>query len=273
MSTHPFRFGVVSGFAADAASWQAEARRAEELGFAALMIPDTLNTLSPFPALAAAAAATEKLQVGTQVLSAPNRTPAALAREVQSLDMLSGGRFVLGLGVGRPGADAEATRLGMPWGSAAERLQQVRDGIAATRELLATRQRPMVPVLLAGTGRRLFELAAEQADILTLSVPAHTTEQDLAVKAKEFAALAGDRDVELAVNMVVIGSDVPEPFLRHTGIDLDALRGSYSVLDGTPQQMADVLRRRRDESGVSFVTMSSMFAQTFAPVVELLAGT
>jgi probable F420-dependent oxidoreductase len=275
MSTHTFRFGIVSGLAADAASWQAEARRAEELGYSALLIPDTLRTLSPFPALAAAASVTSTLRVGAQVMSVANRTPGALAREVETLDLLSGGRFVLGLGLGRPAAAAAAERLGQPWGSPAERLAQLRASIAAVRDQLATRKRPMVPVLLAGTGPRLLELAAAEADILTLSVPQETTEDQLVAKAEQFRALPGGGDVELAVNTITVGDDLPEAFVRYTGIDLDALRaaGSYGVLDGTPEQIADTLRRRRDRAGISFVTVSGMFADKFAPVVEMLAGT
>ena len=274
MSTRPFRFGVVSGFAADAKGWQGEARRAEELGYDALLIPDTLRTLSPFPALAAAAAVTSTLQLGTQVLSAPNRTPGALAREVETLDLLSGGRFVLGLGAGRPDAAGEAERLGQPWGDGAARREQVLDGIAAVREWQAARNRPMVPVLVAGSGPRLFELAAAVADVLTLSVPAATTEDELVAKIAEFRAVAGDRDVELAVNTVAVGADLPEQFVRFVGADVGALRaaGAFGVLAGTPEEIADTLRRRRDRTGISFVTVGSMFAERFAPVVELLAG-
>jgi alkanesulfonate monooxygenase SsuD/methylene tetrahydromethanopterin reductase-like flavin-dependent oxidoreductase (luciferase family) len=66
MAYLPFRFGVVSGQARTAAGWQASARRAEELGFSCFLIPDTLGqTFAPLPALAVAAAATQRLRVGT----------------------------------------------------------------------------------------------------------------------------------------------------------------------------------------------------------------
>ncbi|MET8862406.1 LLM class flavin-dependent oxidoreductase [Nonomuraea sp. NPDC004580] len=69
MTDHPFRFGTVAGRAPDAGVWTGLARRAESLGYATLLAPDTLGTFSPFPALAAAAAATTSLRVGTYVLS------------------------------------------------------------------------------------------------------------------------------------------------------------------------------------------------------------
>jgi alkanesulfonate monooxygenase SsuD/methylene tetrahydromethanopterin reductase-like flavin-dependent oxidoreductase (luciferase family) len=76
-----FRFGVVATPQASArdvaGSWQRQARRAEELGYSSVLMPDGLQLPSPMPALAFAAAATTALQVGTFVLAGPLR-PAAL---------------------------------------------------------------------------------------------------------------------------------------------------------------------------------------------------
>src|SRR3954447_9336784 len=95
MSEREFRFGVVAGKAPSGAEWAATARRAEELGYDTLLVPDTLNTFAPFPALAAAAAATTSLRVGSYVLSAPNRTPGLVTWEAETLQQLSDGRFEL----------------------------------------------------------------------------------------------------------------------------------------------------------------------------------
>jgi probable F420-dependent oxidoreductase len=58
------------------------------------------HTLDPFVALTAAAAVTERLRVGTGICLVTERDPIVLAKEVASLDRLSGGRFVLGVGAG-----------------------------------------------------------------------------------------------------------------------------------------------------------------------------
>jgi alkanesulfonate monooxygenase SsuD/methylene tetrahydromethanopterin reductase-like flavin-dependent oxidoreductase (luciferase family) len=87
------------------------AKRSEELGF------DTLSTIGRvvFPthdeliALAAAAAVTERINLFTNVLLEPTRDPVLLAREAASIDQISGGRFVLGLGAGWRRDDFDTT--------------------------------------------------------------------------------------------------------------------------------------------------------------------
>lgn len=86
--------------------------------------------LDPFVALAAAASATRDLQLGTSVCLVAQRDPIILAKEAASLDLLSGGRFTLGVGLGwnRP----ESDNHGVPW---TERRAVVREKITAIRAL------------------------------------------------------------------------------------------------------------------------------------------
>lgn len=125
-SERAFRFGITNGAVADMASWTDAARRAESLGYATFLMPDTLRTPAPLPALAAAAAATSTLRVGTWVLCDSLRNPRMLAWEVASLDQLSGGRVELGLGAGRPDAEQDARRLDVAYGSPRERIDRPR---------------------------------------------------------------------------------------------------------------------------------------------------
>jgi alkanesulfonate monooxygenase SsuD/methylene tetrahydromethanopterin reductase-like flavin-dependent oxidoreductase (luciferase family) len=93
----PFRFAVQQGSAPSGEKWAALARRAESLGYDVLVMPDHLgHQLSPFAALAAAAAATTRLRVGAFVFANDYRHPLMLAREAATLDLLSGGRFEMG---------------------------------------------------------------------------------------------------------------------------------------------------------------------------------
>jgi len=102
-TTRPFRFGVVAAAARSADEWADKARRIEALGYATLGVPDGLRfTFAPLPAVAMAAAATRTLRVGPYVLANDYRNPVLLAKEVGTLDFLSGGRFELGIGAGRP---------------------------------------------------------------------------------------------------------------------------------------------------------------------------
>src|SRR5690349_2494897 len=99
VSPRPFRFGVVAATARSGEEWASAARRVESLGYSTLVVPDGLRyALAPLPALALAAAATRTLRVGTYVLVNDFRSPVLLAKDVATLDLLSGGRFELGLG-------------------------------------------------------------------------------------------------------------------------------------------------------------------------------
>ncbi|HEY6407012.1 MAG TPA: LLM class flavin-dependent oxidoreductase, partial [Ktedonobacteraceae bacterium] len=73
----PFRFGVVTAYAQSHAAWIATARRAEELGYSTLLMPDrtTIGSLAPFTALAVAAEATRVLRVGSYVFCNEYRHP------------------------------------------------------------------------------------------------------------------------------------------------------------------------------------------------------
>ena len=101
--THPrpFRFGVMAAKARSASEWTATAKKSEDLGYSALLMPDHFgDQLSPVPALAAAAAVTSTLRVGTLVFANDFRHPAALAKETATLDLLSDGRLEVGVGAG-----------------------------------------------------------------------------------------------------------------------------------------------------------------------------
>src|SRR5579872_4124396 len=98
----PFRFGVVVSNAPTHSAWITTAHRIEELGYSSMLMPDrpSLGGLAPFTALAVAAEATSSLRVGSYVFCNDYRHPVILAREAATLDVLSEGRFELGLGAG-----------------------------------------------------------------------------------------------------------------------------------------------------------------------------
>jgi alkanesulfonate monooxygenase SsuD/methylene tetrahydromethanopterin reductase-like flavin-dependent oxidoreductase (luciferase family) len=139
---------------------------------------------SAVPTLAAAATVTKRIRLGTLVSSPNFRNPVSLAKEVITLDDISHGRFILGIGAGATGADAAV--LGQPRWSPAERGARFAEFVALTDTLLRQpvvdyagrfysansartaprcRQRPRVPFAVAATGPRGMEVAVAHADI------------------------------------------------------------------------------------------------------------
>jgi probable F420-dependent oxidoreductase len=278
-----FRFGVTVGQIPNTKTWLEMARRAESSGFSTFLQPDTLFTPAPLPTLAAAAAATTTLRVGSWVLCDSLREPRMLAWEAATVDQLSDGRLELGLGVGRPDAEKDAARLGIPFGSPGQRVQRLEASVRTLKGLLsggepgfpAGVQRPHVPILIAASGPRLLAFAAREADIVVFGWPADTTMEAAQERIGMVRDAAPDRfdHVELAAGLIAIGDD-EHPWLRRMGLDVRALAagGAITVLTGTPSRMADTLRRRRDTLGLSYLTVPIQSAETFAPVVEMLSG-
>lgn len=271
--TRPFRFGVVATPDGGPQRWIATARRVEELGFATLLMPDRVQLLSPFSSLAVAASVTTTLRVGTFVLATPQRTPEQLAYEAHSLSVLSGGRFDVGIGAGLPALADPQERLGLPFGTPGERLAQVERTVELLRELDGEDH---TPVLMAAGGPKARAMAGRLADIVTLAAKPLATRDEVAADAAAVRADAGERadDLELAMNLFVIGDEVPPWTRGFIGADAETLiaHDSLVMLRGDVTAMADELRRRRDAFGVSYVSVNAAFFEQFAPVVEKLAG-
>jgi probable F420-dependent oxidoreductase len=182
-------FGVQAHPAATGVGWTELARRVEELGFEALCVPDHPgSTSAPFVALAAAAGATSTLRLGTAVVNAGAWEPVALAAEVATLDVLSGGRAILGVGAGH--TPAEWTMVGRTYPPAAERVARMVEVVDATRRLLRGETvtldgdhvrldgaalgwpqppRDAVPLLVGGNGRGVLRYGARVADVVELT--------------------------------------------------------------------------------------------------------
>lgn len=303
MRRHQFRFGVVTGRARSGEEWLAKARRVEQLGYATLLTPDRLGPLlSPIPSLAAAAAATRSLRLGTFVLVSGFRNPTLMARECATLDFLSGGRFELGLGAGVD--DDDFRRAGLPVERPGARVDRLAETLRAVKALLSGQgapadgspdaaasaavypppvQRPRPPILVGGSGRRLLSLAAREADIINLGTGTDgLTERALADRIEWLRHEAGDwfPQLELSLNSVaVVGSEPPAPWVLERlrmfhRVDLDELVQARSpfVVAGSPDQMAEQLLELRGRLGISYVMVADDLMDAFAPVVERLAG-
>jgi alkanesulfonate monooxygenase SsuD/methylene tetrahydromethanopterin reductase-like flavin-dependent oxidoreductase (luciferase family) len=264
--TRPFRFGVVAPIGPDLRTWQDRVRRIADSGYSTLLMPD-VPTWQPAigPTLATAAALADDLRVGSWVYAAALREPWSTAWEAHSLSVLTGGRFEMGLGAGRPGIEVE---LGLPAVSPAERRARMRDTVAALR----TFDGPDLhtPVVMAVSGPKSQALALEVADGVTFVLP---SDDDRVETTNRVRAFPGDRDIELGQHVAAIGDGVGA-FMAPPNLDTAALRAADSlvILPSDPAAAAEEIQRRREEIGFSYFVIGADFADTFAPVVAELAG-
>jgi probable F420-dependent oxidoreductase len=306
----PFRFGVVSRGLASRSAWIAFARRAEALGYAMLVVPDHFrNELAPATALLAAAEATTTLRVGSLVFDNDFRHPTILAKEAASLDVLTGGRFEVGMGAGWMRSEYDEAGLtfdppGLRVGRLEEAVRIVKglfgeaplhfhgrfyrvDGLAGLPRPV---QRPHPPLLIGGGGRRLLSLAAREATIVGFAPRAKPDgsgldRADLAAAALDdkvewVRAAAGDRLASLELNLLVqavVVTDDRAAALAQLGQRFEAtaetVAASPFVLAGSVDAIAETLRAHRARYGISYWVVFEASAEAFAPVVARLGGT
>jgi probable F420-dependent oxidoreductase len=242
----PFRFGVIGEAITSRERLLDAAHRAEELGYSTLLLRDHVvpepfgDQLAPLVALTAAAGATRTLRVGSLVLDNDYRHPVVLAKEAATLDLLSEGRFELGIGAGWLRDEYE--RAGMPFDPPAVRVGRLEESLQVLKGLLAGPalifkgehytvdgiagfpvpvQRPHPPILVGAGSRRMLGIAGRQADIVGIlprALPEGTISGELSERSPqrvarkvewvEQAAEELSRQVELSIVLsVALGGD------------------------------------------------------------------
>ncbi|MBI5088436.1 MAG: TIGR03621 family F420-dependent LLM class oxidoreductase, partial [Actinobacteria bacterium] len=309
-SSHPrrFRFGVEMLGPFDGMTWADSARHLEQLGYSTLFVPDHFhNGLGPITAMATAAMATTELVVAPMVLACDFRHPAVLARELASIDLLSGGRLEVGLGAGYNPLDYR--RSGIQHDPPGVRVDRLIEHTTVLRALfddgpvtfagqhyriddLESTPKPAraggPPIIIAGGGRRLLTFAAPQADIIGVnpSLPAAPDASTVADalpdaidrKFELIRSVAGPRFDSLEftswTSFAAITDDETalRDRLRARFGDADQALQSPIVLAGTVGQVVDELERRRERWGYSYIALQSGQTEAFAPVVARLAG-
>lgn len=308
---NPFRFGVNVGPSRSQAEWAEKARKVEGLGYDALTVPDHLaEFFAPMPALVSAAEATKTLRVGTNVLNNDFRHPVLVAREAATVDLLTRGRLLLGLGAGH--MRSEYDQAGLSFDTGATRVERLAEAVTVIKGLLrgeqvtfsgqhycVTRhrryplpvQRPHPPIVISGNGRRLLTLAAREADIVGLSGITFRrggTAPDISAwKASGISErlqlvreVSGDRYARLQLNVlvqrVVVTDDrreAAEELASHwTQLTPDEILQSPYVLIGSVNQIIEDLQSRRERWDISYFTVFETYADAFAPVVAQLGG-
>jgi len=287
--------------------WQELARKAEGLGYSTLLLPDHFGRqLSPLPALQAAAMATQTLRVGTIVLDNDFRHPVMLAKDAATIDVMTDGRFELGIGAGWMEADYRWSGLrfdkpGVRVARLAESVQIIKglfdegpvtfDGEHYQVENLDGFPKPVgkVPILIAGSRRRMLTLAAQLADIVGIEdhqFAERATGSPVihpAIAAEQVAIVreaAGARFEEIELNVFAARVDVtdkPQDAARAMADQLQttpqAVQSSASFLIGSTDSIVETLQQRRDQWGLSYIMIFERVMDAFAPIVARLTGT
>ena len=301
----PFRFAVQARPLDDHDGLVQVARRIEALGYDELYSYDHIGAVDPFIPLVVAAEATTRLRVGPLVLNNELHHPALLARTAATVDRLSGGRLVLGLGTGY--SQSEHDSIGMLLRRPGPRVARFEESVIALRSMLDTGEvvldglhhllaladlgiRPVqarVPILIGGHGRRVVQIAGRHADIFQFTGLTHGEDGQpapggFAVEAVRQRAgwlsdAAGERDADIErsalVQVLEIGEHVDGQITataERFGVDRDVVINTPFVLIGSVGAVIDKLQRQRADLGINHVVVRD--PEAFAPIVEALAG-
>jgi probable F420-dependent oxidoreductase len=285
----------------NAAEWLDTARRAEAAGFETLLTADHPGSCaSPFVALAAAAAVTTTIKLGSYVVNAGVREPMLLAADVATLDVVSGGRAVLGIGAGH--TPVEWAAIGRTRPDAAGRVERCIAVAEATRRLLGGEEvtvdgphlkmagaklsdpRPVqerVPLLVGGGNPGLLKWARDNADLIGLSGlgktlddgHSHTVRWRLDEIDAQVESVRG-KDLEVLVQMVEITDD-PESVLKdvaaRTRLSVDELRQVPYLLVGTEDEIVAAVAEHRRRWGVTRYAVRRNALDLLAPLIHRLS--
>lgn len=264
---------------------RAMAIRAEELGFDTIWTPDELlwrpegrpvqGIWDGISMAGAVAAVTNRTRVGTWVMSALHRNPGIIAKTAETLDEISGGRFVFGLGAGHtwPG---QAHTFGLPEDSVFGRFEEalqiivplLRGGHAdfegrwhAARDLpqVPVGPRPnAIPILIGGNGPRGQRAAARHADVWSCYAEERAHVDELGPRLATLDAICREE-----------GRD-PKTLGRSAGVSvnpIDRLDDRPDVITGSAQEIADAIRSFRD---AGFSQLEIMLSPGTMPALETL---
>ncbi|MDI5981451.1 TIGR03621 family F420-dependent LLM class oxidoreductase [Amycolatopsis magusensis] len=278
------RFGVTLRSIGTAPEWTAKCRAAEQLGYDVITVPDHIGGTAPapFPAIAAAAAVTERIKVGTLVLNVPFHNPALLARDVAATVQLTGGRFELGLGAGH--MKAEFDDAGLPWQDLPTRLEYLTTTITDVRRRLEAVDVEMPPLLIAGHSKGVLRIAAEHAQIVGFAglkpkpgaepgIWRLATEAELAERVAFYAGLNRGTESNMLIQGVVVTDDKRAAATEWAGLaesTVDAILAAPQLLIGTEHQIIDRVHELRDRFGFTYFTVFEPVMERFAPILKAL---
>ncbi|BBY46770.1 LLM class F420-dependent oxidoreductase (plasmid) [Mycolicibacterium arabiense] len=255
-----------------------QAREAESAGFDALFLMDHLYQLPQvgapedpmlecYTALAVLASVTERIQLGTMVTGNTYRNPTMLAKIITTLDVVSAGRAILGLGAGW--YELEHIQLGYEFGTFTERFERLEEALSIIAPMLrgerptvagkwyrtenalaAPRFRDDIPILLGGGGeKKTFRLAARYASHLNVFAPLDQLKAKLDVLSRRCEEVGRDpATLETSALVGVHLDGVGEPAAIPAGME-------GLMITGTADQIAERLRTGVLDVGITSIVI------------------
>jgi probable F420-dependent oxidoreductase len=309
MSTRPMRFATQSGGAPSGQEWVDRAKRLEALGYDTLAMPDHMigGAWAAMPALAAAATVTQKLRVGTLVIDNDFRNPTVFARECATLDVLTNGRFEIGIGAGWLDRDYQST--GIPFARGRVRVARLAEAVMLMKRLFTEEQvtfvgeyykveeaecrpkpvqQPHPPFLIAGGGPDILALAGREADIVAIVPsgitgsgnipPANFTLETMREQIGVVRNAAGERfgEIELSMFLDCVLTDDREKTIAELAVkgkvEPDVVRNSAYRGIGTLREIRDHIVRVRDAIGITYFCLRGPDVESLGPIVQGLTG-
>jgi probable F420-dependent oxidoreductase len=308
---HPrrFRFGAKAVKAGSAKEWTDIVRQVEDLGYESFHMDDHFgNQLGVVPALMAAAAATTTLLVGPHVAGVDFRNPVLFAKECATIDLLSEGRFTLGIGAGW--SEKDYAIAGIHQDNALTRIGRVREAVQIMKGLwgdgpfsfagehyrvaevdAVPKPASRIPMMIGGGGPKILAVAAEHADIVGINPKivgrainpesmATTAADAMDEKVDAVRAAAGDRFAELELQVQIfktVVTDQPEQVAEQLapafGMAPDVMLSAPFFQIGSVAQITENLQEMRERWGISYILFQSDGVVPMGPVISQLAGT
>ena len=254
-------------------------KAADRLGYHAASLYDLLSvpTLECWTTISALAGETERIRLAPLVLANLYRHPATLAKMAATLDVISGGRVILGIGAG--GSEGDHKAYGLPYPPTSKRTEMLDEAVQVINLLWsgervsfegeyyrlenalcdpAPTQKPHPPILIGGHGERhLLRVAAAHADITNMRADMSVADHEAKRNVLDTYCRAAGRDaseVALSHNAhVFIGKDedaIEALLAAHAarrGVSTERFRASLeNAIVGTPSQCVERLRRYTD---------------------------
>tara|TARA_B100000686_G_scaffold289323_1_gene315937 strand:- start:1695 stop:2660 length:966 start_codon:yes stop_codon:yes gene_type:complete len=319
--SNPFRFGIQSFNANSGKEWGDFARKAEDLGYSSLHLADHLlgpgpaleaanhpvQNLAAIPAMAYAAAVTNRIKIGCRVFCIDYHVPVVLIKSAMTIDFLSDGRLEFGMGAGWIKSEYEA--VGIDFDEPAiriDRLADVIEGVKAFREEKAIQlnnqtlnwdgfeglPKPLgsAPIMVGGGSPRVLRLAGREADIVSLNFNNRagmigpdgvqkSTQEETLKKIGWIKEGAGDRfadlEIEIGAYFTVVTDDakpVVAGFAQMFGCTEEEMVHHPHTLFGSVDSICEEIERRREEYGITYFTVGEDNLEAFAPVVARMTG-